>query len=240
MAKEAQITEAAFLKAFNAKAAAAKAAAKKTRPSGMMDSSEIIERLGLEPGQSKSYHGNVSNIKFTFAQKDPKRPMFIFNYSINSEDSNANGLVVPNMITVAERLNKKTNAVIRTEEQAMDDLMYELQGLGEDTASYKNPIADAIAACKKHTKDKTPIRLSIKHWTTDSSEGINVRVNPDIEDNSDLDDSEEEESTDEEEVEEVSAEEDSEEFDSEAWIDGWIDYKYEGDSSIVRCRQQHL
>jgi hypothetical protein len=232
-----QVSEAAFLKALASKKQQLVKSAKKARPSGLLNDLEILEKLGIGPNESKTFNGNVQAIKFYFAKQDAARPAYRFAYVLVSSDKSVNGTIVSKNIILEE-------TDYRTLEQHIDDLMYELQGLGEETDAYKDPLKEVQSAVARHTKEKTALRISIKHWVSGTKAGMNIRVNP--VDDSDLA-TEDEEAPEDEEVEDVEAEDeefeevdppeteesgDDEEFDPDAWIDGWIDYKFEGDDAV--------
>jgi hypothetical protein len=227
-----QVSEAAFLKALAAKKGDLIRSAKKKRPEGIMTDLEILEKLGIGPRESKTFSGKVNSIKFYFAKQDPSRPAFRFLFTIISDDKAANGVNVSQNIILEE-------SEYRSLERNTDDLLFAFQGLGEDTESYKDVMKELIAAAVRHTRDKTPIRITISHWVGEKSQGMNIRTNP--MDDSDLssEEDEEEETTEEEEEQEFEAVEDSEDEDSDdeefipdVWMDGWIDYKFEGDESV--------
>jgi hypothetical protein len=232
-----QVSEAAFLKALAAKKGQLVKSAKKKRPDGMMSDTAILEKLGIGPKESKTYTGKVNTVKFYFAKQDASRPAFRFVYTLISDDKAANGTNVSKNIILEETEH-------RTLERNIDDLLFEFQGLGEDTESFKDVMKEVIAAATRHTRDKTPVRITIGHWVGEKTSGMNVKVYP--LDDSDLDSEEEEdeeESEDEEEQEfeevedeesddEESDDEEDEEFVPDAWMDGWIDYKFEGDDSV--------
>ena len=234
-----QVSEAAFLKALAAKKGQLVKSAKKKRPDGMMSDLEILEKLGIGPKESKTYTGKVNTIKSYFAKGDAGRPAYRFVYTLISDEKAANGTNVSKNIILEE-------SEYRTLERNIDDLLFELQGLGEDTEAFKDVMKEIQSAVARHTRDKTPVRISLSHWVGEKSSGMNVRVYP--LDDSDLDAEEEdeevedEESEDEEqEFEEVEDEEseeeeeeaeDEEEFVPDAWMDGWIDYKFPGDDSV--------
>lgn len=231
-----QVSEAAFLKALGAKKSQLVKSAKKQRPSGLQSDIEILEKLGIGPNESKTYNGKVNTIKFYFAKDNAARPAYRFVYTIISDDKSANGTNVSKNIILEETER-------RSLEKNIDELMYELQGLGEDTESYKDPLKEVQAAVARHTKDKTSVRLTVRHWVGDNISGMNIRVNP--LDDSDLEsEEEEEEELEEEETEEVDSNEEFEEVDSDddgvdeeefvpdAWMDGWIDYRFPGDDSV--------
>ena len=238
-----QVSEAAFLKALADKKGQLVKSAKKKRPDGMMSDTAILEKLGIGPKESKTYTGKVNTVKFYFAKGDAGRPAFRFVYTLISDDKAANGTNVSKNIILEE-------TEYRDLERNIDDLLFEFQGLGEDTESYKDVMKEVIAAATRHTRDKTPVRISISHWVGEKNSGMNVRVYP--LDDSDLDAEEEEEVEDEEaeseeeqefeEVEDEESEDDyeeesedeseDEEFVPDAWMDGWIDYKFPGDDSV--------
>lgn len=221
-----QVSQAAFLKALAAKKTQLLQSAKKPRPAGLLSDVEILEKLGIEPNASKTFNGNVNTIKPFFAKDNPARPGYRFAYTIVSDDRKANGVTVSKNIILEE-------TDYRTLEQASDDLLFELQGLGEDTDKYKSPDKEVQQAIERHTKNKTPIRITIKHWTSNDKAGMNIRVNPS--DDSDLDSEEEAPDDDSQEFEEVEESQEStndDEFVPDAWINGWIDYRFPGDDAV--------
>lgn len=221
-----EVSEAAILRKLQAREQAAKAAATKPRPSGM-DDMAILSRLGIGPGESKTLQANVGSIKLTAAKGDTNRPMFLFSYITSSDDPQANGVTISRNFIIEDKVRVKDSAkgakgsVYQTADESIEELMWELQGLGENTEGYitakEGAIMAAYGACKKHTAEKTAIRLTIQHWTSGEKAGMNVTVNPAGSD--DLADSEAS-------IEDTSSD-DAEapaDFDSEAWIDGYIDY----------------
>jgi hypothetical protein len=231
--QEGQVSEAAILRKLQAREAAAKASAKKERPQGY-DSASILARLGIGPKEAKTFNANVGNIKLSAAKGDANRPMFIFNYVIESDDSSANGVTVGNTFTIEDKVRTqdsdkgKKGEVWQSADEVIDDIMYEFQGIGEDTESYitskDGVINSMVAAGKHHTKEKTPVKVTVSHWVTGAKSGMNVTVNPMLGD--DLAESEaasDDLPTTDEQLEFTDAD-GAEAFDSEAWIDGWIDY----------------
>lgn len=210
-----KVSEAAFLKAFDAKKAAAKAATKEKRPSGLLDDVGIMKKLGLDVGDRQTFNANVSKIVMSFAKNDPSRPMFRFVYIIVSDDKRANGTIISRNFIIEEGV-RKDGTVWKSEEEALNELFFEFQGIGDDTEKWANdPIKKCVEAAKHHTKENTPVTLTIAHSTAkdDSSKHyMNVRVNPALaDDNSDLDQSDEEESSDDE-------------FNAEDWLGGWVEF----------------
>jgi len=212
-----QVSEAAFLQSFNKKKASADAAAKSARPSGFLDDKQTLAKLGVGPNERKTFQGMVSKIVLSFAKNDANRPMFRFAYSITSDDRSIDGTVVSNQYIIEEKTKKDTGEVWKTEEEAEAEVYYEFQGLGEDTSRWgKDARAKAVKAAKDHTKAKTPVSITIAHWTKGEGasykSGMNVIINPALDDsNSDLDDTTEE------------APDDG--FDSADWIGGWVTFE---------------
>jgi hypothetical protein len=223
-----QLSESAVVKALMAKKGQFASAAKKKRPTGMMTDMEILDRLGIGPNESKVFSANVSNIKPYYAKDDANRLAFNFAYTINSDDKQANGVTV--------RSNHILEATDYKElDQVIEELMYELQGLGEQTDAYKDPIGDAVKAMTRHTKEKTEVRLTVKHYVgkkarKDGSfpEGINLTVNPvlgneDLPTDEEVEDSSDEQSTNDEPGVEGEA------FNPDDWIGVKIKYSFAGD-----------
>lgn len=228
-----QLSESQVVKMLMAKKGQFASAAKKKRPSGIMTDTEILDRLGIGPNESKVFSGNVNNIKQYLAKNEAGRLAFNFAYTINSDDKNANGLTVRNNFILEDTDYK-------TYDEVVEELMYELQGLGEDTDAYKDPIVEAIKATYRHSKEKTEVRLTIRHWVAKkinpktglASQGMNVIVNP-VLGNEDLPTDEEvtDESANTEDVE--SSDESAEEpaFNPDAWIGVKIKYSFAGDDA---------
>ena len=214
-AEDKQVSEAAFLKAFDKKKAAAKAAAKVER-AAFLDDSAIMEKLGLKANDRQTFHGAVSKITFSFAKNDSNRPMFRFAYVLVSDDKAANGLIVSNNHIVEESKDKESGEVWRTEEEALENLFGEFQGLGEDTTSWDDPLKASVAAAKKHTADKTPISITLHHYVSrKGTHGLGVKVNGPLgdDDNSDLEDSDD-----------TSSEESSDEFNPDDYLGGFVEF----------------
>lgn len=240
------VSEAAFLKALDKKKTALAAAAKTKRPEGYQDDTAILQRLGLAIDESGTFNAQVSKVTFSFAKGDQNRPMVRFAFVIMSEDRKKNGTVVSWNHILEEGVSKKTNEVFRTYEEACENLMGDLQGLGEDTESWKESEVNKkiMEACKRHTKEKTEVSLYIKHWAsyTESgklkNEGANFRINGPIGDVEEAGEEDEEAPEDEEEVEEEDEETEEEgeeeaadeeeeeegEFDPDEWIGGWVKF----------------
>lgn len=222
-----EVSEAAILRKLQAREQAAKAAATKPRPSGM-DDMAILARLGIGPGESKTLQGNVGSIKLTAAKGDTNRPMFLFSYITSSDDPQANGVTVSRNFIIEDKVRVKDSekgakgSVYQTADESIDELMWELQGLGENTEGYitskDGVINTCYAACKRHTAEKTAIRLTIQHWVSGQKAGMNVTVNPAGSD--DLADSEA--AVHDTSSDAGDAEPDA--FDSEAWLEGYVDY----------------
>jgi hypothetical protein len=212
---ETQVSEAAFLKVLNTKKTAAAAAAK-TERKGFLDDSAVLDKLGIASGESKTFHGSVSKIVMDFAKKDKNRPMFRFVYVIASDDKSANGTVVNNNFIIEDGVNKE-GVVFRTEAEVLENLFQEFQSLGEDTTKWvKDPCGEAAKAAKLHTKEKTPVSITVKHWDNGKKSGMNVYANTvPVSDNSDLED----------EVNEEEA--DDSDFDPEDWIGGYVTFTSE-------------
>lgn len=212
---ESKVSTAAILRSLKTKEAAAKTAAKQERPkSTRMDDSELIERLGLEMDQTASFSANVNSIKLTCAKGDKDRVMFIFNYTLSSDDKNVNGVPISNSFIIEDKVytsGKKKGEVWESVEEVIKKLMFEFQALGFDTAAWAKDKTlgvwgNAEKACKEATAEKVGVRITLKPWESDNSSGINVWVNPGMS-NDDLEEDEEEEAEDEEEVEEEESEE---------------------------------
>lgn len=239
-----QVSEAQFLKAMDKKKTVIKAAAKSKRPEGFQNDKDVLHRLGIEIGDSATFTAQVSKITFSFAKGDANRPMFRFAFVIVSDNKKHNGAVVSwNHILEDASANGE---VFRTTEQATQNLMYDLQGLGEDTESWPEAELNKriLEAIKRHTKEKTEVSLNIRHWAsyeddneTIKNEGANFRINGPIgdDDAGEEDEEYEEEETEEEEGEEETEEEETEEetdeteeegdFDPEEWIGAYVTFK---------------
>lgn len=222
MAKEetVQLSEAQVIKMLAMRKGQFANAAKKQRPTGIMSDLEILEKLGIGPNETKVFSANVNNIRQYLAKNEAGRLAFNFAYTINSEDTNCNGVTVRNNFIIEDSAS-------RTAEQVVDEIVYELQGLGEHTDGYKDIISEAVKACAKHTKEKTEVRLSIKHYVTKQDKhGMNIRANPAI-NNDDLpSDAAVEETVDA--VTEGAAQDD---FNPADWIDVKIRLQYPGDGA---------
>lgn len=224
MAKEeAQVNESQFLKRLNKNKAAAKAAAKAERPTGIMDDSQIMEALGLtEEGDRITLSARVSKIAFNFAKKDTNRPYFQFRYAFTANSPNSDkgkGLIVSNYIELTEGVSN-SGEVYRTEEQAYESLFYEFQGIGDDTKGWTDPLKEALASAKKHTAEKTEVTVTVSVYKSNRTQelGMNIRVNPLLTDDSDLEDEE----PDNEDIESSEEENEEEEGSYTDWIDGWV------------------
>lgn len=221
MAKEQDdksVTPAAFLAALNKKKAALVKGAKTERRVGYLDDKSILMKLGVEPGVRKVFPASVSKIVFSFAKDDAARPAFRFSYVINSTDPKANGTVVSNYYILEEGV-KQDGTVWQTEEQASEKIAGEFQGLGEDTAGWTTE--DFVTAAQKHTKDKTPISVTISSYVSkkDNEPKINVLPNPIDDDaapadNSDLDG--------------------DDAFDGNEWVGLYIEFEHESVDGRVR------
>lgn len=230
------VSEAAFLKSLDKKKAALSAAAKTKRPDGYQDDKAILDRLGLAIDESGTFNAQVSKITFSFAKGDQNRPMVRFAFVIMSDDRKKNGTVVSWNHILEEGTTKEGN-VFRTEEEASENLMFDLQGLGEDTESWKESETNKkiMEACKRHTKEKTEVSMYIKHWASYTAagklknEGGNFRINGpigDVEEAGEEDEvPEDEDEETEEEGEEEEADEEEGTFDANEWIGGWVKFK---------------
>lgn len=218
MADDKQVSDSAFLRSLNKTKAAAKAAAKEKRGDGIPDDSEIAARLGLAfpnnagQGDSITLSAKVSVIQQGFAKQDTNRPYFRFAYVI-SEDApttgKGKGTMLSNYHELTEGKNKE-GEVYRTIEDAFRNCMFEFQGVGEETDAWDDPVKSALACAKKHTKEKTPVRVQVSTYKSQrGSTGISVRVSPDdsAKDNSDL-----------------GEDSDDAEFNADDWVDGWVTY----------------
>ena len=226
-----EVSEAAILRKLQAREQAAKSAAAKPRPSGT-DDMAILSRLDIGPGESKTLQANVGSIKLTAAKGDANRPMFLFSYITSSDDPQLNGVTIGRNFIIEDKKRTKDSekgaagTIYQTADESIDELMWELQGIGEDTEGYltakEGVMMSAIAAGKRHTAEKTPVRLTIQHWVSGSKAGMNVSVNP-----AGSDDLVESEAADDDVTDASDAGDPQvgdEAFDSEAWIDGYIDY----------------
>lgn len=205
-----QLSEAQVIKMLTMRKGTFANAAKKARPTGMMSDMEILDKLGIGPKETKVFSANVNSIRQYLAKNEAGRLAFNFAYTINSEDTACNGVTVRNNFIIEDNSFKTT-------EQVIEDIMYELQGLGENTEAYSDPISGAVKACAKHTKEKTEVRLAITHYVSKKDKhGINIRVNP-ATDNSDLPE------------EAIDTVEGDSEFKPDDWISVKIRLKYPGD-----------
>lgn len=220
MAKEADdksVTPAAFLAALNKKKAALVKGAKTERRVGYLDDKSILMKLGVEPGVRKVFPASVSKIVFSFAKDDTARPAFRFSYVINSTDPKANGTVVSNYYILEEGV-KQDGTVWQTEEQASEKIAGEFQGLGEDTAGWT--VEDFVTAAQKHTKDKTPISVTISSYISkkDNEPKINVLPNPIDDDSAPADNSDL----------------DQDDFNPLEWVGAYITFEHETVDGTVR------
>lgn len=210
---EKKVSEAAFLKSMNKDLAVAKAAAKKERPKGSLDGEQIAKVLGLELGQRYILSAQVATVGFGFAKDDTNRKYFRFAYSLTENGPSGSGVgqIVSNYHELTEG-KKSTGEVFRTVEKAYENLYYELQGLGESTDEYTDPLSDCVKAAKNHTAAKTPVNLAISYTKgKDGKNYVNFYPQGPI-DNSDLDTGD---STD-------SGTEGEEGFNPDEWVDTWI------------------
>jgi hypothetical protein len=220
MAKEQEdksVSPAAFLASLNKKKAALVKGAKTERRVGYLDDKSILMKLGVEPGVRKTFPASVSKIVFSFAKDDTARPAFRFSYIINSTDPKANGTVVSNYYILEEGV-KADGTVWQTEEEAAAKIAGEFQGLGDDSADWGTE--DFVTAAQKHTKDKTPIQVTISAYISkkDNEPKINVLPNPIDDDaapadNSDLD---------------------GDDFNPTEWIGAYIEFQHESVDGTVR------
>lgn len=230
-AKEAQVNEATFLKSLNKKKQAAKIAAKSERPSGILDDTAILNRLGLTAENERiSVPAKVSKIQPGFAKNDTNRPYFRFAYVLTDNSPNSGkgkGLIVSNYHELTEA--EKDGEVFRTEEQAFEKLFYELQGIGEDTKSLEKDdeiMAKTLELAKKHTSAKTEVLLSISTYKRGNGNlGINITPNPLVVDNSDLGESSD-------------SSEKSDDFDPNDWIGGWVTWT-DDEGSVDFCIESY-
>lgn len=223
MAKEPEdksVTPAAFLAALNKKKAALVKGAKEERRVGYLDDKSILMKLGVEEGVRKVFPASVSKIVFSFAKNDTARPAFRFSYIIDSTDPKAKGTVVSNYYIVEEGV-KSDGTVWQTEDEAAAKVAAEFQGLGEDTLSWGNDLEQYVTAAQKHTKDKTPISVTVSCYRSkkDNELKINVLPNPISDDsaptdNSDLDD--------------------TDDFDGNEWVGLYIEFQHESVEGTVR------
>ena len=203
--EDTQVNESAFLKSLNKSKAAAKAAAKAERPSGSLDNAAIMARLGLEEeGDRITLNGRVSKVQMGFAKKDTARPYFRFAYSLTENSPNSGkgkGLILSNYHELTEA--EKDGEVWRTVEEAYEKMYWEFQALGERTADWADPMAEAIAAAKRQTKDKSEIQIQLSVYSGNKGLGVNISV-VNVLNNDDLGEDTESEEEDEEEEGEVS------------------------------------
>lgn len=211
---EKKVSEAAFLKSMNKDLAVAKAAAKKERPKGSLDGEQIAKVLGLELGQRYILSAQVATVGFGFAKDDANRKYFRFAYSLTENGPSGSGVgqIVSNYHELTEG-KKSTGEVFRTVEKAYENLYYELQGLGESTDEYTDPLSDCVKAAKHHTAAKTPVNLAISYTKgKDGKNYVNFYPQGPI-DNSDLDTGD---STD------PGTEGEEGSFNPDEWVDTWI------------------
>ncbi len=212
--EDTQVNESAFLKSLNKKAAAAKAAAKAERPTGMLDNAAIMARLGLEEENDRiTVNARVSKIQIGFAKKDTNRPYFRFAYSLTENSPNSGkgkGLIVSNYHELTEA--EKDGEVWRTIEDAYEKMYWEFQALGENTMDWTDPMAMAVEAAKKHTKDKTEIQLQLSVYSGNKGLGLNISV-VNVLNNDDLGEDTEESDEEEETEGEVALAD---------WVGGWV------------------
>ncbi len=216
--EDTQVNEASFLKSMNKKAVAAKAAAKAERPTGMLGNAAIMARLGLEEENDRvTINARVSKVQMGFAKKDANRPYFRFAYSLSENSPNSGkgkGLIVSNYHELTEA--EKDGEVWRTIEDAYEKMFWEFQALGEVTAEWSDPLAGAIEAAKRHTKEKTEIQVQLSVYSGTKGLGLNISV-VNVMNNDDLGESDsEEESEDESEEGEVGLED---------WVGGWVKWE---------------
>ena len=199
-----QVNDNDFLKSLNKHKKAAEAAKKAERPSGILDDKAIAKRLGIEPGDEITLSATVTKITNGYAKQDKTRPYFSFAYALSEDSPNSGkgkGVIVSNYYEISEGKNRD-GEVYRTIDQALERVFFEFQSLGEDTPSWSDPMKKMLECAKKHTKDKTPVQVSISMWenTEDPDSdayrsGLNYRV-VNVENNDDLEDEEEYEEVD--------------------------------------------
>lgn len=214
--EEKTVTSAAFLAALNKKKAALVKGAKEERRTGYLEDSAILAKLGVEEGDRKTFPASVSKVVFSFAKDDTNRPAFRFHYIIESADPKANGTIVQNYYILEEGV-KQDGTVWQTEEQAAAKISGEFQGLGDDTSGWG--VEDFVTASQKHTKDKTPISVTVSSYRNKKDElKMNITPNPVADnapaDNSDLDA--------------------GDDFDGNAWVGTYIEFEHESVDGKVR------
>lgn len=215
-----QVSKAAFLAALKKKQGAIVQGAKKERQT-YLDDEGILKKLGISDGERKTYNARVSKIVFSFAKDDTNRPAFRFFYVIESDDPRVNGTVVNNYY-ILEQGVKSNGKVWQTEEEAAARIMGEFQGIGDDTMSWKDPIAQGVDAAEYHTKNRTPISLTVSAKKNDKKELKMYKYPSPVQlanDNSDLDQSS-----------------DEEDFDPSVWNGVWIEFEHEAVEGKVRMK----
>lgn len=225
--EETKVSEAAFLKSVSKLKSDAKTAAKKEKPTGILTDSQILEKLEIAKGDAKTFQATCTKVSMSFAKNDPNRPAFRFNYTIQSSNKAYNGTQVSNYHLIEEGKNKTTGEVFRTMEDTLASLFYEFQGIGYDTASWTDPLVDAVNAAKEITKDKPDVSLTIKHGTdkeTKKKSYLNIYVNSIASGNADLqtEDQEEEDGEDGEGT-----------FNAEEWIGAIVEFDNEEYGHVV-------
>jgi D-alanyl-D-alanine carboxypeptidase len=211
--EEKTVTTAAFLASLNKKKASLVKGAKEERQTGYLEDAAILTKLGVEEGDRKTFPASVSKVVFSFAKDDTARPAFRFHYIVDSSDPRAKGTVVQNYY-ILEEGKKQDGTVWQTEEQAAAKIAGEFQGLGEDTSGWT--VEDFVTAAQKHTKDKTPISVTISAYRNKKDEiKMNVTPNP-VADSAPADNS------------------DLEEFDGNAWVGVYIEFAHESVDGTVR------
>jgi len=219
--EDTQVNEAAFLKALNKSKAAAKAAAKADRPTGLLDDAAILARLGLkEANDAVTLNCRVSKVQMGFAKKDTARPYFRFAYVLTEnspETGKGKGMIVSNYHELTEA--EKDGEVWRTEEDAYEKMYFEFQGLGETTKDWADPLAEAMAAAKRQTKNKTEIQIRFSAYERNNGTlGLNISV-VNVLNNDDLGDDTED------------ADDDTDESEDEGnvplseWVGGWVKWE---------------
>lgn len=226
--EDTQVNEAAFLKSLNKSKAAAKAAAKAERPSGILDDTAILARLGIETTDDVvTVSARVSKVQMGFAKKDTARPYFRFAYVLTENSplsGKGKGLIVSNYRELTE--GESNGEVFRTVEQAYEQMYFEFQALGETTKDWEDPMAEAIAAAKRQTKDKTEIQIRFSAYEKSKGGlGLNISV-VNVLNNKDLGDDDETDDTEEEETEG--------EVPLEDWVGGWV--KWEDSEGAVEFK----
>lgn len=163
--EDTKVAKSAFIAAMQKKRQALATAAKTERKVGYMEDIDILNKLGLEPNEKRTYPATVSKIVGSFAKQDPDRPAFRFHYVLGGEDPNARGTQLSNYYILEE-------TDYNTLEEVAKRITDEFQGIGIDTRSWTpdNLIEQIYDAMETVTKNKPAVNVGVVHYITKKSE----------------------------------------------------------------------